>query len=59
MPTIIPIPGCTTVERLKENLTRINLTEEDLAEIDRILAKVPVLGDQYHKHGMEMLDKSS
>ncbi|KAI1174583.1 putative aldo/keto reductase [Nemania sp. FL0916] len=48
MPTIIPIPGATTVARVEENSKLADLTDEDMAQIDAILAKFPVAGDRYH-----------
>jgi pyridoxine 4-dehydrogenase len=57
MPTIIPIPGTTKVERVKENAKIIDLTEDDMASIDTLLAEYPVVGDKYHKVGMELLDR--
>ena len=47
MPRIIPIPGATTVERVKENAVEIELTEEELKGIDTILASFEVVGDRY------------
>lgn len=37
MPKIIPIPGATTAERVKENAVEIELTEGELKDIDTIL----------------------
>ena len=47
MPTIIPIPGATTVERVKENTKLIDLTDEEMREIDATLAKFEVAGGRY------------
>lgn len=47
MPVIIPIPGATTVERINENSVEIDLSEEDLAEIDAILATFQTVGGRY------------
>ena len=47
-PVIIPIPGATTVERVKENLVDVELSENDLKEIDSILASTEIHGDRYH-----------
>ncbi|KAM3497079.1 hypothetical protein MY10362_009555 [Beauveria mimosiformis] len=47
MPTIIPTPGATTVERIEENAKLIDLTEEEMAEIDATLAKFTTAGDRY------------
>lgn len=49
-PVVIPIPGATTVERVKENMVDVELSEDDLKEIDEIMKKVPVVGDRYGGH---------
>ena len=48
-PWIVPIPGTTKVERLKENAgaASIDLTSEDLRQIGEALAQVKVQGDRY------------
>lgn len=58
MPRIIPIPGASSPERIRENSTVVELSEEDMAEIERIRKGFPVVGERYHKHGMEVLDNS-
>lgn len=45
-PHIVPIPGCTTVARVEEDLT-VTLDEEDLNNIDAVLKEIPVHGDRY------------
>ncbi|KJR87238.1 pyridoxine 4-dehydrogenase [Sporothrix schenckii 1099-18] len=45
--TIIPIPGGTTVERVRENLKVVDLTIEDLDALDAIRAKYEVQGGRY------------
>lgn len=50
MPTIIPIPGATTAERVDENTKLIDISEEELAEIDAILAKFTTAGERYPAH---------
>ncbi|CAI4216721.1 unnamed protein product [Parascedosporium putredinis] len=47
MPTIIPIPGATTAARVEENNKIVELTDEEMAEIDHILGKFEVVGDRY------------
>ncbi|KAH7039688.1 aldo/keto reductase [Microdochium trichocladiopsis] len=47
MPTFIPIPGATTAERVEENSKHFDITDDEMAEIDRILAKFPVAGERY------------
>ena len=50
MPTIIPIPGATTEARIEENMVDVKLSEEDLKEIDELIASVPISGDRYNQH---------
>lgn len=48
MPTIIPIPGGTTVDKLVQNMTGVDkLTDEEMAEIDAILKRHTVAGPRY------------
>lgn len=47
MPTIVPIPGSTKPGRIRENATIIDLTEEDLSDIDTLLASFTPAGDRY------------
>ena len=49
MPTIIPIPGATTEERIEENMVDVGLSEGDLREIDALIARVPISGDRYNQ----------
>ncbi len=51
-PWIVPIPGTTKTERLKENVGAISieLTAEDLREIDRAASKIKVQGPRYPEH---------
>ncbi len=58
MPTIIPIPGATTVERVIENgkASEVELNEEEMAEIDQMLATCEVAGDRYHPAGMKSIN---
>ncbi|KAK4695703.1 pyridoxine 4-dehydrogenase, partial [Lecanoromycetidae sp. Uapishka_2] len=53
MPEIIPIPGATTVERVKENSVVVMLSDEEMKEIDEILGSCDVIGDRYHAEGMK------
>jgi len=48
-PCIVPIPGTTKLSRLDENIgsVAIELTPDDLREIDRAASKIPVQGDRY------------
>jgi pyridoxine 4-dehydrogenase len=47
LPLVIPIPGATTEERVRENAVEVDLTSQDLDKIDGILAKFAVVGDRY------------
>src|SRR5271165_5373212 len=51
-PWIVPIPGTTKLNRLKENVraTAIELNDEDLRKIDDALGRIPVQGDRYPAH---------
>jgi aryl-alcohol dehydrogenase-like predicted oxidoreductase len=45
-PWIVPIPGTTKLHRLEENIGAVNveLTPDDLSEIERAASKIPVQG---------------
>jgi aryl-alcohol dehydrogenase-like predicted oxidoreductase len=51
-PWIVPIPGTTKLHRLEENLgaADIELTADDLAEIERAAAEIEVEGERYPEH---------
>jgi pyridoxine 4-dehydrogenase len=44
---IIPIPGCTTVERVEENLKVVEVGEGDLRSLDELVERMVVRGDRY------------
>ena len=48
-PWIVPIPGTARLERLEENIgaVSVELTPDDLREIDAATEKIPVYGDRY------------
>jgi aryl-alcohol dehydrogenase-like predicted oxidoreductase len=48
-PWIVPIPGTARLQRLEENIGSIavELTPDDLRELDTATAKIPVHGDRY------------
>ncbi len=56
MPEIIPIPGATTVERVKENSVEVLLDDEEMKEIDEILAKFEVKGTRYMDNHMHLTE---
>ncbi|KAK3942151.1 NADP-dependent oxidoreductase domain-containing protein [Diplogelasinospora grovesii] len=47
MPLIIPIPGATTVERVRENSRHVELTSGEMDEIDATLQKFEIKGERY------------
>jgi aryl-alcohol dehydrogenase-like predicted oxidoreductase len=51
-PWIVPIPGTTKLHRLGENLAAadIELTAEDLRQIDAAAARITVQGERYPEH---------
>lgn len=58
-PWIVPIPGTTKLHRLEENLgaTAIELTAEDLREIDAAASKVTVQGARYPEALQKMVGR--
>lgn len=54
--TVIPIPGATTPERVIENCTLVQLSKEEIDEIDEILKKHPVKGERYPPEGMTVVE---
>lgn len=46
-PEIIPIPGATSEARIAENSKHVALTEDEVAEIDKILESFPIEGGRY------------
>lgn len=58
-PWIVPIPGTTKTHRLEENLgaADVELTPDDLREIDGALAAVTVRGARYPEHLQRMVDR--
>ena len=55
-PWIVPIPGTTKLSRLDENIgsVAIELTPDDLREIDSAASKITVEGDRYPEHLQRM-----
>jgi len=51
-PWIVPIPGTTKLHRLDENLgsASVDLTPDDLRDIDTAAAQIPVQGERYPEH---------
>lgn len=51
-PWMVPIPGTTKLDRLEENLgaANVELTADDLLEIDNAASKITVQGARYPEH---------
>jgi aryl-alcohol dehydrogenase-like predicted oxidoreductase len=51
-PWIVPIPGTTKLARLEENIAAVavDLTPDDLRDIESAAAKIKVQGDRYPEH---------
>ncbi|MGE5815768.1 MAG: aldo/keto reductase [Acidobacteriota bacterium] len=58
-PWIVPIPGTTKRHRLEENLgaLAIQLTPDDLREIDRAASEIAVHGARYPEHIQKMVGR--
>jgi aryl-alcohol dehydrogenase-like predicted oxidoreductase len=58
-PWIVPIPGTTKLERLYENIgaAAIQLTPDDLREIDSAASKITVQGARYPEHLNRMVGR--
>jgi aryl-alcohol dehydrogenase-like predicted oxidoreductase len=60
-PWIVPIPGTRNMDHLSENLGALDvqLTPEDLREIDAGISKVKVYGGRMNAMQMELVDQSA
>jgi aryl-alcohol dehydrogenase-like predicted oxidoreductase len=58
-PWIVPIPGTTKLHRLEENLGAVNveLTADDLREIDEASAAIEIHGARYGEGSQRMVDR--
>ena len=58
-PWIVPIPGTTKLHRLEENLgaTAIQLTSDDLAELDHAASEIQIVGDRYPTEVEQMTNR--
>ena len=58
-PWIVPIPGTTKQHRLVENLEAVDLelTSDDLREIDEAASAITVLGARYPERLERMIDR--
>jgi aryl-alcohol dehydrogenase-like predicted oxidoreductase len=58
-PWIVPIPGTTKLARLEENIGAVNLqlTPDDLREIENAASKITVQGARYPERLQQMIDR--
>jgi aryl-alcohol dehydrogenase-like predicted oxidoreductase len=58
-PWIVPIPGTTKINRLEENLgaADVELTSEDLREIDNGASQLSLAGARYSEASQRMIDR--
>ena len=58
-PWIVPIPGTTKLHRLEENLgaAAVELTLDDLRDIEDATARIPVLGARYSEDSQRWIDR--
>jgi aryl-alcohol dehydrogenase-like predicted oxidoreductase len=58
-PWIVPIPGTTKLDRLRENVgaVAIELTEEDLREIESAASQITVQGARYPESAQRMINR--
>jgi aryl-alcohol dehydrogenase-like predicted oxidoreductase len=58
-PWIVPIPGTTKLNRLEENLgaAAVELTADDLREVDSAAARIRVQGARYSESSERMIDR--
>jgi aryl-alcohol dehydrogenase-like predicted oxidoreductase len=58
-PSMVPIPGTTKLYRLEENIAAVNveLTSNDLREIDEIASKIQVKGARYPESAQKMINR--
>ena len=56
---IVPIPGTTKLHRLEENIAavEVELTPDDLREIDNFTSQVKVEGERYPESAQRMINR--
>ncbi|MFN8379544.1 MAG: aldo/keto reductase [Anaerolineae bacterium] len=57
-PWIVPIPGTSKIKRMQENLGAVDveLSADDLRQIDDALAQITIVGDRYSPELQKMID---
>ncbi|KAI0438675.1 NADP-dependent oxidoreductase domain-containing protein [Xylaria telfairii] len=58
MPKVIPIPGAASLERIQENIHKVELTDADMDEVDAFLKDFNTLGNRFNEHLAKWLDSN-
>jgi aryl-alcohol dehydrogenase-like predicted oxidoreductase len=56
-PWIVPIPGTTKLHRLEENLGGVELTADDLHEIEEASSQIEIRGGRYNAASEATIDR--
>ena len=58
-PWVVPIPGTTKLHRVEENIAaaEVELTQEELDEIDHQASKITLEGERYSEAGQRSIDR--
>jgi aryl-alcohol dehydrogenase-like predicted oxidoreductase len=58
-PWLVPIPGTTKLPRLHENVgaANVQLSEDDLGDIESAAAQIPVQGERYSEAAQRMINR--
>lgn len=56
MPKIIPIPGAASLERIRENIYEVELTDADMDEVDAFLKDFNISGNRFNEQFAKWLD---
>jgi aryl-alcohol dehydrogenase-like predicted oxidoreductase len=56
---MVPIPGTTKLHRLEENIgaANVQLTADDLRQIDNASSKIPVQGARYPENLQKLVNR--
>jgi aryl-alcohol dehydrogenase-like predicted oxidoreductase len=56
-PWIVPIPSTRRLDRLEENIGAVELTSDDLRDIERAFSKITVHGARLSEEHMQLIDR--
>lgn len=55
-PLIVPVAGARSEDRVRENCADVQLSADELHEIDDVLERYPVAGARYPEQGMKLCE---